>query len=206
MKCYKCLFSQTNCFCNDIIPIDTNVKIVILIHPMEAKNQRTGTGRLTHLSINDSELIIGIDFTNNKRVNELINDKTFYPVLLYPSDKALNIEDKTFYNSLENKKLLIFILDGTWWHARVMLRESSNLMQIPHISFEQKYTSKYFFKKQPKENYLSTIECVYYLLSSLKENNLANKSANYQNLMSIFDRLISQQRQFWGGNDKNSLL
>lgn len=202
-KCNKCSFSIKNCYCKEIIPIDTNVKIIILIHPKEARHQKTGTGKLTHLSIKDSELIKGIDFTDNIRVNELINNKSYFPVLLYPSNNALNIDDKAFYNSLNNKKLLIFILDGTWWQAKVMIRESKNLHLIPHLSFKKKYISKFFFKKQPKKNYLSTIESVYYLLLSLKKNNIVNKSAKYENLMSVFNKMINQQLQFWTGIDKN---
>jgi len=140
-----------HCLCNDIIPIDSGIKVVILIHPREAQKQKTGTGRLTHLSIKDSELIRGIDFTNHPRVNELINDPSYFPVLLYPTDDAIKIEDKSLRESLNNKKLLVFILDGTWWHASVMVKESKNIQKLPHITFEEKHISKYIFKKQPRK-------------------------------------------------------
>ena len=202
-KCYKCSLSVKNCFCNEIQVIDSNIKIVILMHPKEAKHQKTGTGRLTHLALKDSELIIGINFSNNKRVNDLINDNSYFPLLLYPSANSLNIEDGLVNTTISNKKLLIFIIDGTWNHARIMMRESKFLYAIPHISFKKNYISKYFFKKQPKLNCLSTIESAYYLLITLKENKLVNQTANYENLMVIFQKMVNKQVQFFKGTDKN---
>jgi len=38
----------------------TRTKLVFLMHPKEFKDQRTGTGRLTHLCLADSELHMGI--------------------------------------------------------------------------------------------------------------------------------------------------
>ena len=49
------------------------------MHPKEAYKQKIGTGRLTHLSLIDSELIIGVDFTENDAVNSYINNPAYYP-------------------------------------------------------------------------------------------------------------------------------
>ena len=87
-KCYKCFRPMETCYCKHIVPIETGVKFVFLIHPKEAYKQKTGTGRLAHLSLPDSELIIGIDFTHNKRLNELINNPEYFPVVMYPGKDA----------------------------------------------------------------------------------------------------------------------
>ena len=55
--------------CDMIIPADTGIKFVFLMHPKEAYHQKTGTGRLTNISLCDSEIIIGIDFSENARLN-----------------------------------------------------------------------------------------------------------------------------------------
>ncbi len=199
-KCYNCFYSKKTCQCKDIVAIKTNIKFIILIHPKEALKQKTGTGRLTHLFLNNSELITGVNFSTNSRVNELINDPAYFPALLYPSDKALPIENKI----LNKRKLLIFILDGTWYNAKVMLRESSNLKKLPCISFTSKHISKYKFKKQPKNYCLSTIESAYYILQSLKEKNIANQDAEHESMMSFFTKIVENQSSYWKGVDKNA--
>ena len=49
--CYKCLRSKENCFCRFLNPFDSGIKFVILMHPKEAKRQRTGTGRIAAAGI-----------------------------------------------------------------------------------------------------------------------------------------------------------
>ncbi len=190
-------------FCNEIIPVDTHIKFIILIHPKESKRQKTGTGRLTNVIIKDSEIIQGIDFTESNRVNDLLNDHSYYSVLLFPKPNSLFVEDKGFSDTLNDRKLLVFIIDGTWLNAQSIIRKSKNLQMIPSISFKKKYISKYVFKKQPKNYYLSTIESVYYLLKALKDQNLVNIHANYESLMVVFMKMVNIQLCFWKGDDKN---
>ena len=71
-RCYRCFRPVKACLCKHITPIDTGIKFVFLMHPKEAYRQRTGTGRLANISLIDSEIIVGIDFTDNARLNELI--------------------------------------------------------------------------------------------------------------------------------------
>jgi len=42
------------------------------MHPKEYKREKIGTGLMTQLQLENSEIIVGIDFTNNKRVNEIL--------------------------------------------------------------------------------------------------------------------------------------
>ena len=87
-RCYRCFWPKRLCWCGSIRPMATRTKIVILIHPKEWKEQRTGTGRLTHLCLADSELIMGVGFDEHERVQELINDPANFPMLLYPGPQA----------------------------------------------------------------------------------------------------------------------
>ncbi|HPO02271.1 MAG TPA: DTW domain-containing protein, partial [Treponemataceae bacterium] len=63
-RCYRCYKPQKACLCDYIRPIDTGIKFVLLMHPKEAYQQKTGTGRLASQSLIDSEILIGIDFTD----------------------------------------------------------------------------------------------------------------------------------------------
>lgn len=42
------------------------------MHPKEFKKTKNGTGHFTHLSLPNSELFMGIDFSDNDRINEII--------------------------------------------------------------------------------------------------------------------------------------
>ena len=96
---------------------------MILMHTREARKQRTGTGRLAHLYLKNSQIIEGIDFTENSIVKNLIKDRSFFPVVLYPGESALDVSsEKVPVSWIKNRKLLIFVVDGTWIAAKKMMR------------------------------------------------------------------------------------
>lgn len=202
-KCYKCFRPIINCFCESLKPIKTKTKFIFLIHPKEAFKQKTGTGRLAHLSLSDSEMIIGINFTDNSTVNEYIKDPSCYPVLLYPGINSLAPESDQFMQDLSNKKLLVFIIDGTWALARKMLRLSRNLQKLRTISFNNRYTSKFIIKRQPRPFCLSTIESVFYLIEELKSQDIINKKVNPNGLIEAFQKMINFQIKCTNDTNKN---
>ena len=63
--------------CPYINTFDTNTKFVILMHPKEFKKVKNNTGYLTKKSLSNSELFIGINFSNNNRINEIIAEGMF---------------------------------------------------------------------------------------------------------------------------------
>lgn len=91
-KCLRCFRSVETCYCKYITPVKTGVTFVFLMHPKEAYRQRTGTGRLAHLSLTDSRIIVGVDFTQNESLNALLADNRYFPVLLYPGEDAFTAE------------------------------------------------------------------------------------------------------------------
>ena len=165
------------------------------MHPKEAKRQRTGTGRLASLCLPESEIIVGIDFSENKRLNELLSDSSYFPVLMYPGENAYTAGNKDFKASLNGKKLLAIIIDSTWFCSKKMIYSSSNIKNLPRISFAGSYKSIFTFKKEPGEYCVSTIESVYYLLEELKSEGLVSKTADTEPLMTVFKKMIKFQNQ-----------
>lgn len=195
-RCMKCFRPVKTCYCKYIEPIDTGVKFVFLMHPKEAYKQRTGTGRLAHLTLEQSEIIIGIDFTENKRLNELLNSKEYVPLLLYPGEDAWSAqtenEGKKLKSMLGSKTLLVIVVDATWFLAKKMMRLSKNLQQLQKLSFKANYRSQFQFKTQPAEECLSTIESCYYLINELKSAGIC-KDVPAEPLMNIFKQMVSFQ-------------
>lgn len=188
-RCWRCWRPKSNCLCPYIQEVDPGMKFVILMHPKEAYHIKTGTGRLAQLSLKDSEIIIGIDFTHDERLNRLIHDPLYQPVLLYPSPEAVTARTLPVR---KGKKLLVIVVDATWFLARKMLRLSTNLMALPKISFEGGYRSEFTFKKEPEESYISTIESCVYLIRELQAAGKA-KDCETEGMLDVFRRMVAHQ-------------
>ena len=163
------------------------------MHPKEAKRQRTGTGRLAHLCLPGSEILVGIDFTENARLNSLLKDSRYYPMLMYPSEDAWNCKKEGFAKALEGKIPLVILIDSTWFCSKKMIRLSKNILALPKISFAALYKSIFTFKREPAEYCVSTIESCYYLIKEMQAANLANKAADPEPLMNTFRQMINFQ-------------
>lgn len=198
-KCYKCFRPIKSCYCKNIVPVDTGVKFVFLMHPKEAYRQKTGTGRLASLSLIDSEIIIGIDFSQNERLNNLISGQgefsSFFPVVLYPSKDAYFTDTPSFQKAIGDKKLLVIVVDATWFFAGKMVKLSTNLHHLPKLSFKNEYRSQFIIKLQPNPACLSTIESAYYLIEELKKAGIANPEADQSGLMAVFHQMVEFQQQ-----------
>lgn len=199
-KCYQCFRPVKTCYCKDIDSIDPSIKFVILMHPKEAYKQKTGTGRLTHLTLIDSEIIIDTLFDENKRTQELLKDSSYYPMVLYPGKEAHYTETFNFDSELQNRKLLIFLIDATWRFSRQMMSGSPSLQKLPKLSFSREYRSIFEIKKQPADFCLSTIESSYYLIKELQIAGVCDKNIDPEPLITIFKMMIERQKHFIGKN------
>jgi len=181
------------CLCKHIRPVLTNCRFIILMHPKEYKKEKNGTGHMTQLQLDNSEIIVGVDFTDNKRVNELLSDAKSTSFLLYPGKEEFNLSIK---ESSEMATVLgdtpnIFILDGTWPCARKMLKLSTNLQQLQRLSFDNKIKSKFIIKQQPQPLCLSTIESVYTVVNLLNEAEL--EQCDTTDFLIPFEKMIASQ-------------
>ncbi|NQY94689.1 MAG: DTW domain-containing protein, partial [Campylobacteraceae bacterium] len=179
-KCYECNRPKSCCLCEYINKIETNTQFVILMHPKEFKKTKNNTGKMTSISLPNSQIHVGIDFSHNEKINAIINNPNNTCYVLYPSESSIKLNDTNIKK--ENKNLVIFIIDSTWPCSIKILRQSSNIQNLPYISFEHTKISQYKFKTQPKDLALSTIEstlCVLELLNkhqieNIKENDLSS--------------------------------
>jgi DTW domain-containing protein YfiP len=159
---------MSSCMCKYLTTITTKTKFVLLMHDHEFRKIKNGTGHFTHLSLENSELHIGIDFSDHRRVNELINDQNNICYVLYPSNESLVLNQTRLYS--EAKQNVVFLIDATWACSKKMLRLSTNLRQLPKVSFEHNKSSEFKIKEQPKELCLSTIESTLCVLELLNKN------------------------------------
>jgi DTW domain-containing protein YfiP len=198
-SCYACLQPHFSCYCEHIKKFDPEIKFVILIHPIEHK-RRVATGRMSHLCLSNSELIIGSDYSNNVKVNTILNDLNYQSVVLYPGKKSFNLsnhEASTAHLFNKNKKLAIFVIDGTWATARKTMRLSSNISALSQICFTPNTASKFRVRKQPSLNCYSTIEAVHQTIEMISPHTGLDLSARpHDNLLYVFNELVERQIMF----------
>lgn len=151
---------------------------------------------MTELQLENSEIIVGVDFTNNDRVNEILTQEKSNSFLLYPGkdDFNLSIRKSAEINAFMGHKPYLFILDGTWPCARKMLKLSTNLQQLRRVSFDNKITSKFIIKQQPEALCLSTIESVFTVLNLLRDGNLEN--CETKGFLIPFEKMIAHQLEY----------
>ena len=193
IKCYKCMRPSSSCICKYINSFQTKARFIILMHPKEYKREKNGTGHMTKLQLKNSEIIVGIDFTNNKRVNEILTQEKSCSFLLYPGKDNFNLSVRKSSEiiSFMGNNPNIFLLDGTWPCARKMLKLSKNLQKLKRVSFDNKIKSKFIIKQQPDALCLSTIESVYTVLNLLKEGDI--EQCDTEGFLIPFEKMIEYQ-------------
>lgn len=161
------------------------------MHPKEYRKTKNGTGHLTNKSLLNSEIHIGIDFSDNQKINNLIDNPNNECFLLYPGDDSIKLNTQ----KIETKKeIILFILDSTWPCSRKMLRVSKNLQKLKKVSFESKKLSDFKIKTQPNNYCLSTIETTQYVLELLNSHKIENISINkINNFTKPFNEMVKYQ-------------
>ncbi len=192
--CWKCFRAKAACLCQLVKPFNSPFELLILMHPKEWKREKVGTGRLAHLSIKNSSILMGINFNDDLQLQEYLNNDDYYPMVLYPGHESLNISDPLI-NSFpwEGKKLLLIVIDGTWCHAKKMMRESTILHNLPRLSFDANIRSQFSIKTQPDAMAISTIESIYQVMENWDNKNISPISSDYQNLMKVLQGLVQFQ-------------
>ena len=191
-KCYVCYRPKSSCMCEYFEKIETHTKFVILMHPKEFKKVKNNTGFFTHRSLPNSELFIGVDFTDNSRINEIISTHKSY--ILFPSPDAHNLTEKPLVKA--EKPLAVFLIDSTWACTKSIFFNSKNLQQLPHLSFTTPQRSVYDIKEQPSKEYLSTIESTQVVLDLLNNYQLESIDAKkLQNFLQPFIKMIQYQKK-----------
>ena len=196
-NCPKCVRPLSHCLCPYIQPFETRTRFVILMHPKEARKTRNGTGRLAHLALKNSELVTGVDFSENPRIQSLLKEKTFQPFILYPGKTSKNISEFTAEDLRgPGKQPLVFAVDGTWTTAKKMMKMSQNLHHLPRISIQSETPSRFVIKHQPNKQCLSTIEAFYVLLMEMERMGIEQLLGRQNTLMDTLERMVKIQLSY----------
>ena len=195
--CPRCLRAQRCCICQWIRMTTPAVQVLVLQHPLEV-NQVKGSGRLLHLSLAGSRLVVGEQF-DQALLQALLFDRwddgaLASPLLLYPDTDAVTVVPG-IAASEDDAALVprLVILDATWRKSRKMLYLNPLLRQLPRLSLQQPPASQYRIRKAHRPEQLSTLEASCHALAQLE-----GASEKYAPLLHAFDGFVEQQAAYVG--------
>lgn len=159
--CYDCFRPQELCYCEQIQPIRSRTQIVIVQHPREEFHP-LNTARLVERGLTSCQVLRG-DF--DKLNQQLLELSCPEPLgLLFPSADSRDL----FELPPEERPATLVVLDGTWHHAKRLLQDLPALQHLPRYRFTPTQPSEYRIRKEPREDYLSTLESVAISLENLE--------------------------------------
>ncbi len=198
--CRRCLQPQSWCYCEKIQTMDFGITFAILLHPLE-RRRRIASGRMAHLLLQNSYLIVGHEYSNDPVVNQLLEDPNHFPVILCMGEDSKNISQMSEADKKNicprEKRLLVFVVDGTWGTASKTIRLSHNLKNLPKISFIPSSPSRFRVRQQPQENCYSTIEAIHQTIELIgTSQGFDIHTRKHDHLLEVFDFFVLQQLKY----------
>lgn len=192
-RCARCLQPDFSCYCEWLKPFDPGIEFVILMHPKEQR-RRIATGRMAHLSLPTSHLIVGHHLGDSAELNALLGDPARHCVMLYPGKRSLNLSKMCPVERLawvpRLKQLTVLVIDGTWATARQMVNQSPNLHSgVERVCFTPPSPSNFRVRQQPRVECYSTIEAIHYTIELLT----AGPTRPHDGLLEVFDKMVGRQ-------------
>jgi DTW domain-containing protein YfiP len=150
------------CYCAALPRIETATKVVILQHPRE-RDMAIGTARMASLCLPNAALHVGLRWDDNPALAAAIADPGRPAILLYPGPGARDILTEP-----PAGPVTLVVVDGTWSQAKTLVRDNPILHALPRYAFAAPEASHYRIRKEPREEYCSTIEAVMHALGALE--------------------------------------
>ncbi len=135
---------------------------MILQHPRE-KDMPIGTARMATLCLPQAKLHVGVRWEDSEEFRAAVSDPSHPPILLYPGPEARDV----LADPPEGPVTLI-VVDGTWSQAKNVVRDNAVLASIPRYAFRAPEPSNYRIRREPKVEYVSTIEALMHVLGALE--------------------------------------
>ena len=180
--CTRCLRPVSVCYCAALPHIPTTTKVVILQHPRE-RFMPIGTARMATLCLPNSTLLVGMRWAENPKLAPHLSNPAAPPVLLYPGPDA-----KDILREPPAGPVTLVVVDGTWSQARTVIRDNPSLQTLPRYAFVTPEPTIYRIRKEPSDDYCSTIEALMHVLGALEGD-----PARFRALLDPMRRMIDSQ-------------
>ena len=180
-SCNQCGLPIINCICNKAVQVRTKVKLWILSSEREFYRP-SNTARLLKLINPDSTEIFLWERTKSpEQLIKNISMEEYSVFIVFPSENEQLETRKVEFERTCKMPAFIF-LDGTWKEARKIFRKSDFLKDLPIVSIEPNYISKYDLRKGAGNGNLCTIEAAIEILRMTGEIETSQSIEDYYNL------------------------
>jgi len=180
--CARCRRPLRVCYCAALPSLATQTRIVILQHPRE-KDMSIGTARMAQLCLPEAELHVGIQWGESAAFLRAISDPARPAVLLSPGPTARDI-----FTDPPTGPVTLVVVDGTWSQAKVVVRDNPCLQALPRYAFATPEPSQYRIRKEPRAEYVSTIEALMHVLGVLERD-----PARFRALLDPLNAMVDAQ-------------
>lgn len=159
--CATCRRPEVVCYCRHVAVIPTRTRVVIFQHTRE-RDVAINTARIASLCLPNAEIRVGVRF-DGASLARALGDASRPPVLLYPGPSAIDVEARP-----PSGPVTLVVVDGTWWQAKKILRENPALAALPRYAFRPAAPSEYRIRREPQNDFVSTIEALAHVLGVLE--------------------------------------
>lgn len=160
--CGRCRRPTRVCYCGALPWLPTATRVVILQHPRE-RVMAIGTARMASLCLPAAELHVGVRWGDCAPLARALEDPARPPILLYPGPGARDI-----LRDPPAGPVTLVVVDGTWSQARNVVRDNPVLQALPRYAFATPEPSQYRIRREPRAEYVSTIEALMHVLGALE--------------------------------------
>lgn len=160
--CLRCRRPERVCFCRHLASIPSRTRVVFLQHPRE-RGMAIGTAKMASLCLPNSELHVGVRWDDTPALARALGDPARPAALLYPGPGAIDIMAEP-----PATPLTLVVVDGTWSQTKKVVRTNPGLAALPRYSFVPPVPSEYRIRREPKQEYVSTIEALVHVLGALE--------------------------------------
>ncbi|WP_237060288.1 tRNA-uridine aminocarboxypropyltransferase [Microbulbifer sediminum] len=189
--CPTCQRPLNVCYCSALVHLPSRIRVLIIQHPLEVKHP-FNTGRMAHLCLDNSELLVA-ETLDDAELARLLAPRS---ALLYPSlDWLPPVEQVEPGGPLARSLEQLVVIDATWRKSKKMLHLNPALQQLPRVSFAGELQSNYRVRHSSLPNSLSTLESIVAAMQQLEPE------GNFQAMLQPFDRMVALQEQDFGRTD-----
>src|SRR3954468_3302720 len=201
--CPRCFKPSALCVCQDIVPFENAVSLLILQHPQE-QDRELGTARLAALHFKNALFKIGLSWPSLTKILGRTTDPQRWAILYLGSVKAAAVlPDRDIVVVNRNGNAVdrqdealreiegVVLLDGTWSQAKALWWRNAWMLKCKRVVLGPKRPSRYGkLRREPRSDGLSTIEAAGMLLSRIEDRPEIETTLN-----AGFERLLARYRE-----------
>ena len=199
--CPRCLKPMSLSVCDEVVPIDNRVGLLILQHPQE-QDKLLGTARLTAVSLTNAIFKVGLSWASLAKALGRPADPKRWAILHlgsarpgdFPKGREIVVLDKKGNAVPDQDRALagiegVVVFDGTWSQAKTLWWRNAWVLKGKRVALNPRYPSLYGkLRREPRREGLSTIEAAAMLLSRI-EKRPEIETRLVENFQKMLDRI-----------------